>query len=155
MPEPSDAGAPTASLWRQLGSDRAAVSAFLAFGILASAFYLAVGRRTWFRNDEWDFLTERTVGNLRSLFKSHYGHWSTLPILVYRFLWWTVGLRSYVPYLVLIVALHFVAAYLLRCVMRRSDVSPWIATVAALVFVLFGRGHQDLVWAFQITQVGS
>src|SRR5207244_7754252 len=73
----------------------------------------------------------------------------------YRFTWWTGGLRSYVPYLVLIVALHFLAASLLRCIMRRSGASPWIATLAALVYVLFGRGHQDLVWAFQITQVGS
>jgi len=138
-----------------VSSDRRASGVFLAAGALASCFYVGVGRRTWFRNDEWDFLTRRTAGDLHSLFKAHFGHWSTLPILVYRFLWWTVGLRSYVPYLVLIVALHFLAAWLLRCIMRRSGVSPWVATIAALVFVLFGKGHQDLVWAFQITQVGS
>ena len=155
MPEPSGAGATTASRWEGLDSERVATWVFLGVGAMASVFYIGVGRRTWFRNDEWDFLSRRTAGDLHSLFKSHYGHWSTLPILAYRFLWWTVGLRSYVPYLVLIVALHFLAAWLLRCIMRRSGVSPWIATVAALVYVLFGKGHQDLVWAFQITQVGS
>lgn len=154
MPEPSGAGATTAR-WESPDSERVATWTFAGVGVVASAFYIGLGRRTWFRNDEWDFLTRRTVGDLHSLFKSHFGHWSTLPILVYRFAWWTVGLRSYVPYLVLIVALHFLAAWLLRCIMRRSGVSPWVATLAALVYVLFGRGHQDLVWAFQITQVGS
>src|SRR5262245_33277503 len=117
MPEPSAVGESTASRPATRNSDRVAMWVFLGVGALASLWYVGIGRRTWFRNDEWDFLTRRTIGDLHSLFKSHYGHWSTLPIVVYRFLWWSVGLRSYVPYLVLIVALHFVAAWLLRCIM--------------------------------------
>ena len=135
--------------------DRRASAVFVAVGVVASAFYVAIGRRLWFVNDEWDFLARRTIGSFRGLFSSHNGHWCTLPIIVYRFLWWIVGIRSYVPYQVLIVALHFLAAWLLRRVMVRAGVGPWLATASALVLVLFGRGEEDLIWPFQITYVGA
>ena len=136
-------------------SERGAVWTFVVVGGIASAYFFELGHRLWFWNDEWDFLAARTGGSLRELFRPHYEHWSTLPILVYRLLWWTVGLRSYVPYEALTVALHFLAAWLVRCVMRRAGVGPWTATVTATVLVLFGRGYLDIVWGFQITQVGS
>ena len=43
----------------------------------------------------------------------------------------------------------------MRTVMRRAGVSPWIATAAASLFVLFGAGYQDMIWAFQIGFVGA
>lgn len=135
--------------------ERAAVLGFVAVGTLASAFYLVIGRRLWFANDEWDFLSKRTAGDLHSLLRPHFYNWSTLPSLVYRLLWWAVGLRTYMPYQALIVALHLLAAWLVRCVMRRAGVAPWIATVTAIVLVTFGRGQQNILWAYQITQVGS
>ena len=156
MAETEGQPAPSRSPWARIAaSERAPEYAFLVVGVTASVFYGVIGRRLWFDNDEWDFLTKRTAGDLGSLFKSHFGHWSTLPILVYRFLWWSFGLRSYLPYQALIIGLHFLAAWLLLCVMRRAGVRPWIAALTAIVFVLFGRGYQDIVWAFQITQVGS
>jgi hypothetical protein len=100
--------------------DRGAEWTFLAVGVGASVFYLAVGRRLWFFNDEWDFLAGRTIGSFHSLFASHNGHWVTLPVVVYRVMWWIFGLRSYVPYQVLIVGLHFLAAWLIRRVMVRA-----------------------------------
>jgi hypothetical protein len=39
--------------------------------------------------------------------------------------------------------------------MRRSGVRPWIATAAAAVFVLFGPGAQNILWAFQIGFTGA
>ena len=78
-----------------------------------------------------------------------------MPIVVYRVLWQVVGLRSYVPYVGLAIVLHLVAAALLRVVMRRAGVRPWTATLAASVFVLFGAGAQDILWAFQITFTGA
>jgi len=140
---------------RNRTEDRVAVVVFAGVGVFASGLFLYLGRRVWFSNDEWDFITTRRAGNFDDLMRPHFGHWSTIPILVYRLLWWTVGLRSYVPYQVLIVALHLAAAWMIRCVMRRAGVRPWIATATAAILVLFGRGYQDIVWAFQITQVGS
>jgi hypothetical protein len=101
-------------------------------------------------------LAGRDAGNLRDLLRPHNEHWTTLPILAYRLLWNVFGLNSYRPYQFLVIALHLTAAVLLRVIMRRSGVSPWIATAAATMFVLLGAsGAQNIIWAFQITFVGS
>ena len=94
-------------------------------------------------------------GSVDDLFRPHFQHWTTLPILPYRLLWTVVGIRSYVPYQALIVVLHLAAAALLLVVMRRAGVRPWIATVAAGAFVFFGSGAENILVAFQITFVGS
>ena len=65
------------------------------------------------------------------------------------------GLRSYVPYQSVVVVAHLTTAVLLRVVMRRAGVSPWTATIVAAVFVLFGPGEENIVWAFQFTFVGA
>ncbi len=62
------------------------------------------------------------------LLRPHNEHISVLPILVYRALWHLFGLHSYDPYQLCVIALHLTAAVLLRAVMRRSGVNPWIAT---------------------------
>jgi hypothetical protein len=122
---------------------------------VALAFYLWVGRGIWFNGDEWDFLTNRSAGSLHDLFTPHSQHWSTLPILVYRFWWQVIGLRSYTPYLASVVVLHLAVAALLRTVMRRSGVSAWVATTAALVFAFFGSGYFDIIYGFQIGFCGA
>ncbi|MGO9875595.1 MAG: hypothetical protein ACLPVY_17565 [Acidimicrobiia bacterium] len=78
-----------------------------------------------------------------------------LPALVFRVLYWMFGLHSYLPYQLCSIGLHLVAAALLRVVMRRAGVDPWIATAAATLFVLFGSGSQDILIAFQITFTGA
>ena len=123
--------------------------------LLCLALYLWIGRNGWFFTDEWNYLAQRTAGNLGDLFQPANEHWSTLPILAFRLLWHLVGIRSYLPYLTLIVVLHLTTATLLRVVMRRSGVSPWIATVVALVFALFGAGYDNIEWPIQIGYCGS
>jgi hypothetical protein len=59
------------------------------------------------------------------------------------------------PFLVVIVSLHLSVACLLRLVMRRAGVDPWIATAAAALFVCFGTGYDNIVYAFQIGFVGA
>ena len=108
------------------------------------------GRTQWFFADEWEFLSARGV-NVHDLLRPHYGHWVAVPIVAYRMLWQVVGLRSYLPYVGLAIALHCTAAALLWVLMCRAGVRPWTATAAASAFVLFGAGAQDILWAFQIT----
>jgi hypothetical protein len=139
-------------------SDRSAQVALVVFvAIVVTAFpvLLKLSNYRWFYVDEWDFLAGRDGGSLDDLLRPHNEHWSTLPILVYRVLWHLVGLRSYTPYLALIITLHLTAAVLLRIVMRRAGVNPWIATSAAALFVLFGAGSENIWWAFQIGFVGA
>jgi hypothetical protein len=116
---------------------------------------MRLGRGLSFWADEWDFLATRTGGDLGDLIRPHVVHLSTLPILTYRMLWWLVGIRAYWPYRLVIVVLHLVGALLVRAVMRRAGVRPWTATVVASVLVLFGSGYENILWPFQMTQVGS
>ena len=136
-------------------SDRLALWAFITGEVGCFSAFVWLARFEWFVGDEWDFLSTRTVGNLNELFTPHNQHWSTLPILEYRLLWQLFGLRSYLPYLIVVVTLHLTVATLLRVVMRRAGVSPWIATVTALVFALFGAGYDNIVFAFQSGYDGS
>jgi hypothetical protein len=134
---------------------RAALVAFVLFALAMVPLLVHWGDKWWFWADDWDFLATRTGGNLGDLFRAHYQHWVTLPVLAYRLLWVLFGIRTYVPYQLLVVALHLTAAGLLRAVMRRAGVRPWMATLVAGVFVLFGAGAENIVVAFQITFVGA
>jgi hypothetical protein len=133
---------------------RAALWAFAAVEAGALVYYSVLARGQWFFADEWDFLANRSL-NPKSLLLPHQGHWSTVPIVVYRVLWQLFGLRTYTPYVALTIALHLIAGALLRVILRRSGVRPWVATAGASVFVLFGAGAQEIFWAFQIGFAGS
>jgi hypothetical protein len=128
---------------------RAAAAAFVVIEMVGFFFYLVAGHKLWFFRDDWDFLAGRSI-NAHDLLRQHGGHLVALPLVVFRALYLFVGLRSYVPYQVLPIGLHLTAAALLRAIMRRAGVGPWISTVAASLFVFFGAGSQDILWAFQI-----
>ncbi len=134
---------------------RSAFAAFLLAEIGAFVFYFVISRPMWFYLDEWDFLADRTGGNLGDLFRAHNEHWVTLPVVVYRVLWWIFGLNTYRPYQIAIIVLHLLAALLVRAVMRRVGVRPWTATITACVLVFLGSGYQNIVFPFQITLVGA
>jgi hypothetical protein len=117
---------------------------------LAAGLLLAVlGRGRWFYYDEWEVLATRHATSAADLFRPHNEHWITLEVLVYRALAATVGLRSYLPYQAVVVALHLTVAVLVRVVMRRAGVGPWTATLAAGLLLLLGGGDQNIVWAFR------
>jgi hypothetical protein len=140
---------------RRVGGARVALVVFLAVEVAAIPLLLTWGNKWWFWADDWDFIAGRTGGNLGDLFRSHYQHWVTLPVVAYRLLWTVFGIRHYVPYQLLVIVLHLTAALLLRAVMRRAGVRPWMATLVAGVFVFFGSGAENILIAFQITFVGS
>ena len=155
-PEPDAATPPPAPAPPAHSSaERPAFFTFLGAEAVALVFYMSISRPMWFYLDEWDFLANRTGGNLDDLFRAHNEHWVTLPVLVYRAMWSIFGINTYRPYQLLIVLMHLGAALLVRTVMRRVGVRPWTATVVAGAFVFFGSGYQNIVLPFQITLVGS
>jgi len=136
---------------------RPALLAFVAVAIAGSVVYVVNGRKVWFFGvfgDEWDFLAGRRA-TIPDLLMRHGDHLVALPALVFRILYTAFGLRTYLPYQLCAIGLHLAAAALLRVVMRRAGVNPWIATIAAGAFVLFGAGSQDILIAFQITFSGA
>jgi hypothetical protein len=136
-------------------SPRAARVTFALLVALAVPFYLWAGRSRWFFHDEWNVLVAVDGGNVDDLLRSGNEHWITLPKVVYRALFNVVGLRSYVPYQLISIGLHVAAAALLRVVMRRAGVSPWMATIVAGVFLYLGSGDHNILRAFQMTFTGA
>ena len=117
---------------------------------------LYANRNQWFWYDEWDFIARRGLHDPQwSLWRSHNGHWSTLPILAYRTLLYFFGLRTYWPFIGLLIVLHLLLAHVLWRVMLRVGVTPFVATGLAAVFIVLGSGNANIVWAFQIGFVGS
>src|SRR5262249_9834383 len=136
-------------------AERAAFLVFVAVEVVAFVLILVLGHTRWFFNDDWDFLTHRSLDSVSDLFRPHYEHWVTLPIVMYRMLWWIFGARTYLPYQLLVVTGHLTIAALLRDLMRRVGVGPWTSTPAAALFAVFGAGYDNMFSAFQITFVGS
>jgi hypothetical protein len=118
-------------------------------------FLLHLDRKLWFFGDDWDFLINRGLHHpVLSIWQPHNEHWSTLPILLWRLLFSTVGL-TYGPYLWAALACHVILAHLIWRVCLRAGVHPWIATLMVGAFVVLGAGAENLTWAFQIGFIGS
>lgn len=115
----------------------------------------ASNREQWFFLDEWDYLAGRSLSDPGDLFRSHNGHWSTIPILIYRALFAVVGLHHYWPYQSVVITVHLALAVLVWTIMRRVGADPWIATTLSVLFVFFGSGRANIGWAFQIGFAGS
>ena len=146
VPEPTHPADP-----RRLTSPGVALGAFVAAILVAVPVLFHAGRHQWFFLDEFDFLAGRDLRDVPDLFRPHNEHWTTPPIVIYRILFWLVGLRSYTPYLALAITAHLASAGLLRVVVRRSGVDPWLATAAIIPWVFFGTGNENILWGFQVT----
>jgi hypothetical protein len=129
----------------------------LVFGALAvacSMFVLWLGRGLTFFSDEWAFIERRSLLDPATWWAPHNEHWSTIPILVYGALLQIVGLRTYLPYLAALYALHVVACAGVFVLVRRRS-GPLAGLAAALIGLLLGAGFENLFWGFQLGFVGS
>ena len=142
-------------VWSPIARVGGATIAFWVLALVAATRYLILGRHSWFYLDEWDFVVSRSAGNAGDLLRPHNQHWTTVPILAWRVLWQFAGLRSYFAYQALSVGLHVIVAALVRAIIRRAGVGPWIATGAAGTLLFFGAGAQNILSAFQITFTGA
>ncbi len=135
----------------QVWSPRLALGVFVAYLVAAVPLIVFhLGEYAWFFQDDWDFLTSRSLTSPHDLLLAHNQHWSTIPIIVWKLLWSVFGLSSYRPYQTAVVLCHVTFLALLRVVIRRTGVGPWTATVVLVPLVLFGTGEQSQVMAFQI-----
>ncbi|MBI2706130.1 MAG: hypothetical protein HYX32_12685 [Actinobacteria bacterium] len=132
----------------------AALGVFVVYLLMSFVVLLHYGQQRWLIGDDWGLL-QRSPMSLPDLFRAQNGHWSTVPILVYHTYYWLFGLRTFVPYVATTVVLHLTLALLLRVVMRRAGVGPWVATFVAGSFVLFGVGYENMILPIQISMVGS
>ena len=125
------------------------VAAALSFGLLV---WLGLGM-TFFA-DDWAFIESRSLADPGTWLPPHNEHWSTLPILLYRLMVETIGIGSYVPYLVVIAALHVVVAWFVYVLLERRT-GPLVALAGGVIVLLFGSGFENLFWGFQTGFIGS
>jgi hypothetical protein len=123
--------------------------AWFALGVLLVLTAAVVLRETrdttlWF--DEWGWALDRRHS---SLLESHNGHFSLIPLLIYRALFATAGMTDYLPYRVLVVIGHLSVAALLFIYARRR-IGPLAALLPTAVLLTLGPAWQNFLWPFQI-----
>ena len=133
--------------------DRSSVVLLVAL-VVGLPLLLWLGRGMTFFSDEWAFIETRALGDPATWLPPHNEHWSTLPVIVYRLLVETIGLRTYVPYLAVVVALHGLVVALTFFAIRRSS-GPLAAIAVAILLLLYGSGFENLYWGFQTGFVGA
>jgi hypothetical protein len=132
---------------------RARLIAIVA-AIVVGLAILWLSRNFNFYFDEWDFILAAPAWTPASVLEPHNGHPSMLLRAVYAVLLNTIGLRSYLPYMAVLLALHAASAVLLFELVRRRS-SDLIGLAAGALLLVLGAGWENLLWAFQIGFVGS
>jgi hypothetical protein len=120
----------------------------VALTIAAGAYILYLARHLNFFYDEWNFIFDRRGWSLNILLAPHNQHWSTIPVLIFKVLFDVVGLRSYWPYVVVLVVIHLGIAWLLFLLVKRRA-GGWVGVGAAALLLVLGRGAENILWAFQ------
>jgi len=126
----------------------------IAAAALAGAGILLLTKGFNFYLDEWDFILNAPDWTWSSYLLPHNEHLTLIPRAIYAVLLNTAGLRSYTPYMAVLLLLHGLNAVLVfELIRRRAGDVVGLATAALLL--LLGAGWENLLWAFQITFVGS
>lgn len=131
-----------------------------ARAIVAGAAFIACTALFWlsrsytFYFDEWTFIITAPDWTIATIFQPHNEH----PSIPFRVIYWvllnTVGLRTYAPYMGIVLLFHLVDVTLLFELIRRRA-GELVALACALLLLLLGAGWEDIVWAFQLAWLAS
>jgi hypothetical protein len=127
---------------------------FAGATVAAWVILVWMGRGLSFYSDEWYYIDGRSLFDPATWFPPHGEHWTTIPIVAYRLLMELVGLRTYMPYLALLVTLHVLVAIAVFVLLRRWT-APLPALAGGILILFFGSGFENIFWAFQIGFVAS
>ncbi len=107
-----------------------------------------------FTFDEWMFIAGRYRFSVDNVLRSHNGHPSMLPALVYTLGFHTAGLHDQWFYRLALIGTHLALCGTLAArVWRRHG--PIAAAAVWLVVCFMGAGATNIVWSFQIGLIGS
>ena len=121
--------------------------------VIGCVAILWLARGFTFYFDEWTVILP-TDPSWTVYLQPHNEHPAMLLRLIYAMLLNTVGMRTYVPYMAVLLALHATTVVLLFELVRRR-VGDLIGIGAAVLLLVMGAGWENLLWAFQIGFVGS
>jgi hypothetical protein len=127
-----------------------------ATAVIACAAILWLARGFTFYFDEWTVIlpTDARDASWTVYLQPHNEHPAVLLRLIYSVLLNTVGMRTYIPYMAVLLALHATTVVLLFVLVRRRA-GDLIAIGAAVLLLVMGAAWENLLWAFQIGFVGS
>jgi len=124
--------------------------------VLTGAYVLWTARSVPFYWDDWAFVSALGADPSWSwAIAPHNEHWVVLPKLGYWLVDAIFGTGAAFPYVALTVVLHVVLAHLLWRLAIRSGANDWLATIAAGGFVVFAAGIENVLFAVQMSLVGS
>ncbi len=122
---------------------------------LTAAALLWLARTYNFYFDEWTFILTAPDWTWVTYLQPHNEHPSILFRLLYAALLNTVGMRSYVPYMAVLLVLHAANVVLLFLVVRRRGAGDAVALGSAALLMVLGAGWENLLWAFQMAWLAS
>lgn len=128
------------------------VAAWVGVGmilIIAAGLTIYAGRGVTFQIDEWQWIQSRTSPGAASLLEPFHHHWMTVPIAIHQVLYRIVGLDSHLPYRLVLLAAHLVAAFVLFLYLK-TRVREWIALAATAIFALYGYAAAITVWPISL-----
>jgi hypothetical protein len=113
-----------------------------------AAITVRLVRSSWFGVDAVYYLTTRgpVPSADRGLFRPYGGHWQTIPLLVYRGLFEIFGLRSYLPYVAVALALHLAIVFVLFALLRSVGAHVRTAAFVAAIVLFYGGGAEAFMW---------
>ncbi|MBS1846356.1 MAG: hypothetical protein JST53_18255 [Actinobacteria bacterium] len=144
----SDASWVPGPVLRFLRSPRAPTIVFGgALFAMAVVLVLAQWRVTFFQ-DTFAFLLDRQPWTLHSIVFPHNEHFVAIPVIVTKVLLAIFGMTSNVPEQVVMGITVLLAAVLLFIWLRRR-VDPWLAMIAATLFLFLGSAWPTIIWPFE------
>lgn len=127
---------------------------FVALVPIALGLIVYFGRDTTFWFDDWTWVEDRRPWDLHTFVYPHNDHLSIVPIAIYKLLFVTAGLDHYLPYRLVVTALHGLCATLVYLIVRRRA-GAWPGVIAGILILFLGSAHHDIIWPFQIGFLGS
>lgn len=128
----------------------AVIACWAVAGIVAFVLYWNLSTPEWFGIDDWDPLATRSLTDLESLLRSHYGHPSIAVTVVHRTVLAVAGLVSG-PAQALAILFHVAACVVVYRIVRAAGVRVWLACVAGFALVFFAAGYESITYTFGMT----
>jgi hypothetical protein len=122
----------------------------LAVLLIAGAVLCLVQTRgTTLSFDEWDWALHNRGFGARDFLATHNGHFSLVPLILYKLLFVTAGLGDYVPYRLAVIGAHLLVVGLVY-LYARPRTGPVLALLAAAWILFLGPAWQNFLWPFQV-----
>lgn len=113
-----------------------------------AAVALYFTRDAWFGADGLHFFAERSnlPGSSEGLFEPYAAHWVTLLDVTWRMLFELVGLRHFLPFVLLAVGSHLLVCWASYLLLVRVGQGPWVAALCVTLLATAGTASEGYLF---------